>query len=136
MDWPFSEEELSEIKSKGFVVGDPGKDNLLYLLDNEGNVVTFTKGEKHHLTGQHRFRKKLEKFRKSKGILKIEEEFKLSDVSGKSCFSDLFLEFIIVKNKVNRLLIREYEDKIFRKQRWYSHVNKRKYYKEVGRRIA
>lgn len=128
-----SDEQLSEIKSKGFVVGDPGKNTLLYLLDNEGNVLTFTKGEKKHLTGQDRFRKKLEKFQRSKGILKIEEE--LCDFSSKSCFSEKFSKFVEVKNKVNRVLAREYEDKIFRKLRWYGYVNKRKYYKEVGKRI-
>jgi len=128
-----SEVELSEIRSKGFVVGDPGKDNLLVLLDNNGNVVKFTNCEKVHLTGQHRLRKKLDKFRKNKGILKIEEE--LGTVNSKSCFAYLFYEFIIVKNRVNSLLSEKYENEIFRKLRWYGHVNKKRYYKEVGRRI-
>jgi hypothetical protein len=136
-DWPYLEDlnvaEIEELKKNGYIVADPGKNNLLYLMDETGETLRFTKKERNKVTKLNDFRRKIEKFRKNKGIEKTEEV--LSLVSGKTCDVEKFKNYIRVKNDVNKKLGIIYNKEIFRKFRWYSYVNRGKYFDSIVRRI-
>lgn len=127
-----SQEELESVRKSGYLVADPGKDNLLYLSDGDQHL-RFSNSEKLYLTGQLDMRKKLERLRGEHGI--IASESRLRDVSGKWVEYGQFIKYISLKNEVNRELRELYGQEIFRRFRWYRYINRERYFEGVKRRI-
>lgn len=137
-DWKYigdlNQGELERLRSEGFLVADPGKDNLLYLLDSiSKETMKFTSREKREVTHENRFCRKIDRFRRVKGVLEVEK--KLKEVSGKSCDIKGFEKYICVKEDVSKEVRGVYEAKIFRKLRWYTHVERLKYFNSVVKKI-
>lgn len=135
-EWKYLEdltpEEVEDLKD-GFMVCDPGKKNLLYLMLEDGKKLRFTSKERHKFTKLKDFQTKIEKFRQNKGILAL--EVPLRGVCSKSSNLEGFQKYIRVKNEVNRNLGNLYNCEIFRKLKWYSYVNRERYINKIIGRI-
>ena len=135
-EWKYLEdltpEEAEDLKS-GFTVCDPGKKNLLYLMNEEGKKLRFTSKERNKFIKLKDFQTTIEKFRRNKGILALEAP--LREVCGKSSNLEGFKKYIRVKNEVNRNLGNLYNCEIFRKLKWYGYVNRERYINKIIGRI-
>lgn len=107
---------------------DPGKNpDLLYMCnydDNIDNIVylKYTTKQRLHEMGTIKHRKILQKFKKERGINKIEE--KLGEVSSKTCIFKQFIIYAKNKNEVDGQLREHYNLPFIRKMRLRSHINK------------
>lgn len=135
-EWKYLEnlatEEVKDLKG-GFMVCDHGKKNLLYLMNEEGKKLRFTSKERNKFTKLKDFQTKIEKFRRNKGIMRLEAP--LREVSGKTSSLEGFEKYIRVKNEVNRNLGNLYNSEIFRKLKWYGYVNRERYISKIIGRI-
>lgn len=135
-EWRYLEDlttdEINSVKS-GFTVCDPGKKNLLYLMNEAGGKMRLTSKERVKFTKSQDFKSKIEKFRRNKGIMRLEEP--LREVSGKSSNLEGFRKYISVKNSVNNKLGNLYNSNIFRKLKWYGYVNRERYFNTIISRI-
>ena len=59
----------------------------------------------------------------------------LINYSSKTCDFELFKEYITVKNYVNYLLFDQYQDEIFRRYKWFAHINKKRSTTKIIRKI-
>lgn len=137
-EWPYLEDvnadKLKDITSEGFLVVDPGKNNLICISDeNNQTCLHFSNSDKLSKTRQINFRRRLQNFRKQAGCLSVEKQ--LSEVSGKSCDFETFRKYVEVKNKVNGELEDIYARRIFRKFKWYSYVNRERYFTDLVNRL-
>ena len=119
-------DQTQRAKEQGYLVCDPGKRNLLYLMDNNGNKLRFSNSQKLTETHQLRFRHRLENYRDRHGISKALAT--LTRYSSKTCEVDKFKEYLKAKNRVNSQLAEQFHHQIFRKYRWYGYVNRERYY--------
>ena len=103
-------------------------------MDETGKKMRFSNREKHHKTGELTKRAKIRKFRTNNGLIELEKP--LSEVSKKSCSLEGFKNYIMVKNEVNKKIGIVYSNTIFRKLKWYSFVEKRRYFDEMLRKSA
>ena len=124
---------LKQITQPGFIVADPGKNNLLYLMSEDGTTLRFTNKEKLTKTKYYEFRNKLQKYRDLSGIAKDEKP--LTGLSSKTCTISKFVEYIKTKNEVNLVVAEKYHAQIFRQLKWRGHVNRERYYTQVSNRI-
>ena len=116
-----SDEELNLINQNvGYC--DPGKRDLLTIMDDDGNVFTYSNKQRLHDTKRLKYQKLLENHRKETGITKIENE--LSEYNSKTCTFDDFKEYILHKNAINNLLFKIFYNEKFRQYKWYSYINK------------
>ena len=125
--------DLEIVTLPGFIVADPGKNNLLYLMSEDGTTLRFTNKEKLATTKYYEFRDKLQKFRDLSGITK--DELPLKGLCSKTCTISKFVEYIKTKNRVNLAVAEKYHVKIFRQLKWRGHVNRQRYYTQVANRI-
>jgi len=128
----FDEVDESELEgTKVFI--DPGKKSLFTMLGEEpgegkkhqkGQRLSYTAKQHAFETKRFKYQKILKDYRTSRGFIGIEEI--LSNFNSKSCSLDVYKEFLEAKTMVNRVLLPEYANKIFRKYAWYSCIeNKR-----------
>ena len=119
------ESEIEELKEKmkdgNIVYVDPGKKNLLYMMNNEGKYFRYTISERLYETGRIKYRKKLQNYKSYKGISDVENE--LSGYNSKSCEENEFKKYIEKKNEVNNKLLEMYKADIFRKYKWFGFIN-------------
>ena len=66
----------------------------------------------------------IEKYKNKKEITKKENELTLINL--KTCDYELFKRNIGKKNKINKKIIKEYDEEIFKKYKWYSYINEQK----------
>jgi hypothetical protein len=115
-----SDDELDELKAQKKVAIDPGKNCLMFMVDEEGNKLKYTKMQRRSETYAKIKRIITTKMAEENGIQKIEQ--KLSQVCSKTCDYQKFLEYLTVKNKVNEELKEYYKKEILRKLRWRSYT--------------
>lgn len=119
---------LEKLKDKKIVGIDPGKEDLIYCVDN------FDKTSNKFRYSQNQVRKesKRKKFAKIQLKLKeekinnqtiIEIETELSVYNRKTLNIDKFKEYIILKNKINEILSKFYQKEIFRKLKLNGYIN-------------
>ena len=60
----------------------------------------------------------------NKTIKQIESE--LSKYNSKTCDFNEFIDYLKIKNKINRILFEQYQDKIYRKLKWNRFINTQK----------
>ena len=127
-EFPYLEElnddQLNELKNTLKVYCDPGKRNLLYMMDDNGRKLRYSNNEKLHNTKYFKYNKILENHKRKNNITIIENE--LSNYNSKSCDLNPFTNFIVKKNEINEKLYTKYEEGIFRKYKWFSYINKQK----------
>jgi hypothetical protein len=103
---------------------DPGKRSLLTMVDDNNKYLKYTNSEYLSKTKRLKYCKCIEKYKADVGIKEIESQ--LSSFNSKSCKSNIFLNFITKKLEVNSQVLDKYNDKKFRKYKWYSFINKKR----------
>jgi hypothetical protein len=113
--------ELELLKNSKKVYIDPGKKTLLHMMSDDNEVLRYTNKQRVKEVRRLKYQKTLETYKETNGI-KTEED-KLSKYNSKTVDITKFKEYITMKNKVNRILLKKYEADIFRKQNWYRYIN-------------
>lgn len=113
-------QELKQLKDYNYVGLDPGKNNLLFMIDESGNTFRYTKMQRRIETNQKKQRKVILNEIQKNNVKEIEQP--LSDTCCKSCDIDKFKNYIQVRIEVNKKLLNFYEKEIFRKLRWRNYT--------------
>ena len=117
-------EELEELNNENWVVIDPGKKTLLYMKDKTCKELKYTNRKHTRKIKRIKYQKLLQNYRNKKNISEIENELK--NYNSKSCNLEKFKTYILNKNRINNILYEEYNKEIFRKYKWYGHINRKK----------
>lgn len=113
-------EELNELKDYNKVAIDPGKNCLMYMIDEKGNTMRYTKMQRRIETYAKKKRIILMESMKENKIKEIEEP--LAQTCSLTCKYNGFIEYLKVRNTINTKLEIYYEQELFRKFRWRSHT--------------
>jgi hypothetical protein len=99
---------------------DPGKTNILAIVDNKGNTLNYTSKQRRVECGYIAKFKKFEKLKEELNI--IEEETRLSQYNSKTMDYNKYKEYITEKNKSLDLLNEKYKLEIWRKYNLKTHI--------------
>jgi hypothetical protein len=128
IEFPYLEElntmQLEELKNNNWVCVDPGKSNLLYMKNKNGITMNYTNRNHIRNTKRIKYQKLIENYKDKKHISTIENT--LSLYSCKTCDYKKFKQYIKHKNELYEILLFDYKKEIFRKYKWYSHINKKR----------
>jgi len=119
-----NDDELAIVIKLNKIYIDPGKNNILYMMDDNGTILRYTNKQRKHETHYYKYRTTILNYKKDKNIIDIETE--LSKGNSKTCNFKKFANYIILKNKVNDKLCEKYEATIFRQYKWYGFINKKR----------
>lgn len=100
---------------------DPGKNNILFIMNDDGVTFRYTISERLFETKRVKYQKSLENYKYEKCMDVLEKE--LSDFNSKECDAKKFGEYIKTKNKVDEQLKQMYEAEIFRKYKLFAYIN-------------
>ena len=127
-EFPYLEEltnsEIEELKKANKVYVDPGKRDLLYMMNDEGKIFVYSNRQHVNETKRLKYQRLLKNHKDKEHI--SEKENELKDFNSKTCNYNKFKEYILNKNKINNELMVKYQDEKFRKYKWYSFINKKK----------
>ena len=120
-----SKTKLSELSKKKIVVADPGKLNLVYMMDDQNNKLRYTckQRDTESLSKKNRIIMKNNK-EKNKNIIPAETE--LSNYLSTTVDYDKFKDFVKAKDTANEQTRNFYEDKLYRKLNWRAKTNRQK----------
>ena len=129
IEFPYLEElnneQYNNLKEKNnWVVCDPGKKCILYMMNQDGKTFKYTNKNHINKTKRLKYQKLLHNYREKKDITTIENI--LSGYNSRSCIIENFKNFINKKNELNKQLLDKYKDDIFRKYKWYGYINRKK----------
>lgn len=111
-----------QLKVMNKIYIDPGKKNLVTMIDDNEKKYKYTNKQYIHETKKIKFQNKILKFKKENNISQIEEN--ITKCNSKSCSSINFEQYIKVKNFLNEQLFEHYNNIIYNKIKWYSYINK------------
>ena len=115
---------LETFKNKKIVVVDPGKRDLMAMLDSEGEWLSYSNRQYINGTKRLKYQRLLQNLKSRMGILKIEQASKLSSYNSKTCDLEKFKEYLKIKTKLNEELFDLYTNMKFRQYKWYSFINR------------
>ena len=118
------DELKNKYKNENFVYCDPGKNNLLYMIDKNDNIMRYTNSQRIKETERLKIQDQLYKMKYRNNIIK--EETKLSGYNSKTMSTDNFKEYIKVKEELNDNLREFYSNERIRKFKWRSYINKQR----------
>ena len=118
------DEQLENFKERPIVGADPGKFNLLYLVDGEGKKLRYTAIQRRRESLSKRNRTILLSEKSKHGI--TEKESQLLEQNSKTANYDKFKTYLIAKNKLNEELSNFYQQELYRKMKWRRFVYARK----------
>ena len=113
-------EELNHLKDYNKVAIDPGKNTIMFMTDEKGNTLKYTKMQRRIDTYAKKKRQIIMKSFQENNIKEIEEP--LNKTCSMSCSYDKFIEYLNVRNRINQKLQQYYDQELFRKLRWRSHT--------------
>jgi nitrogen regulatory protein PII len=137
-----TEEEKKKYGNMILIAIDPGKSDLIYATNGDTKIVTKNGKEKHITTTfrytrrqvnaelkKDKYKKNIEKDKKNtiingKTVEKIEEE--LTKHNSKSVDVEKVKGYIKDKNKVHSELREYYQKDIYRRQKWFTYINRQK----------
>ena len=124
IEFPYIDEvDKNKLISKNIYV-DPGKRDLLTMIDDEGNRFTYSNKQRVKETKRLKYQRLIKNLKDTLKICEIENT--LSIYNSKTCDIEKFKKFIEEKNKVNEKLFKLYENEKFRQYKWYSYINKKR----------
>lgn len=123
-EFPYIDDVKKEELKGNHIFIDPGKRSLLTMVDDNNNYLKYTNSEHLNKTKRLVYSKRIEKYKEDVKIKEVENQ--LINYNSKSCISNIFLNFIIKKLEVNIQVLDKYNDKRFRKYKWYSYINKKR----------
>ena len=116
--------DLEKCKSKKIVTIDPGKSNMVFMMDKNKNKLRYTCCQRRRESLRKRCNKIILREKQKNNI--IEEETKLSYLNCKSVDYIQFKEYIIEKTKLNDKVRQFYENELYRKLKWRTWIYQRK----------
>lgn len=114
------EEELNHLKDYNKVAIDPGKNTIMFMTDENGHTLKYTKMQRRIETYAKKKRQIIMKTFEENNIKQIEEP--LNQTCSMTCDYDKFINYLKMRNKINQELQKYYEQELFRKLRWRSHT--------------
>ena len=119
-----SKEQLDTLKNRNIVGCDPGKRNLVYMMDKNGNKLQYTAPQRKRESKAKTNQRILLVERKRNGI--IQKETKLSFQNSKSVDYEKFKVYLVEKNKLNKETSEFYRKDVWRKMKFrqYSYGKK------------
>ena len=138
IEFPYLEElndtEYNKLKkTDNWIVCDPGKRDLLYMKNKEGDVLKYS--NKTHLkkTKRLKYQTLIKNYKNKNKIAEMEKE--LTSYNSKSCKFSTFTKYVRKKNTINKKLLKKYKNDIFRKYKWYGYINRKKAETDLVRSI-
>ncbi len=117
IEFPYMNEvtntELKKIKDSKKIYVDPGKTNIIYCMDDDGNSLSYSTKQRLKETKRTHNNNIKEHLRIKKGIEK--QENKVSLENSKTTDFKEFKRYIYVKNKINNMIMGHYNEEMFRK---------------------
>ena len=124
IEFPYIDEvDKKDLEGKRIFI-DPGKRDLLSIIDDEGNRFTYSNKQQVKETKRLKYQRLIKNLKDELGICKIENA--LSEYNSKTCNLTKFKKYIKKKNKVNDKLFKLYENEKFRQYKWYAFINKKR----------
>ena len=119
-----SKEQLDTLKNRNIVGCDPGKRNLVYMMDKNGNKLQYTAPQRKRESKAKTNQRILLVERKRNGI--IQKETELSFQNSKSVDYEKFKVYLVEKNKLNKETSEFYRKDVWRKMKFrqYSYGKK------------
>ena len=119
-----SPEQLTVLKPRNMVGCDPGKRNLVYMVDENGKKLQYTAPQRKRESKQKCNQRILLAEKKKHGI--IEKETHLSLQNSKSVSIDNYKIYLVEKNKLNQETTEFYKREVWRKMKFraYSYGKK------------
>lgn len=112
-----SKEEFNNLKTKKKVYIDPGKNDIVYCMDDNNNCVTYSNIRRNKETKRNHFQRIRNKI--NEPVKQLETEF--SKYSRKTYDFKEFMEYVKEKSKLNNLTRDHYSQPIFRNLRFRSY---------------
>jgi hypothetical protein len=129
-----NETEYNNLKKEdNWIVCDPGKRDLLYMKNKNGDCLRYSNKQHLKKTKRFKYQRLIQNYKNKNGISEIEKQ--LTSFNSKSCIYSTFKEYIKKKNAVNKKLLKKYEHNIFRKYKWYGFINRKKAETDLVRNI-
>ena len=122
-----------ELQGKHIFI-DPGKRDLLTMMDDNGKFFSYTNKQYLKSTKRLKYQSLLKNYKDKIGITEIEQE--LNKYNSKSCSIEKFQEYITAKLEANKKLVPLYKNLKFRKYKWYSFINKKRTEDNIVNKIA
>ena len=122
-----------ELQGKHIFI-DPGKRDLLTMMDDNGKFFSYTNKQYLKSTKRLKYQALLKNYKDKIGITEIEQE--LNKYNSKSCSIEKFQEYITAKLEANKKLVPLYKNLKFRKYKWYSFINKKRTEDNIVNTIA
>ena len=120
--------DYSALRDKTIVGIDPGKEDLIYCVDNaskDANVFRYSQNQRRKETKMKKYNNIIlgMKTNKIQGKSVIEYETELSLYNRKTLCMDKFKAYINEKNRINHILFDFYSKHLFRKLKFGRHIN-------------
>ena len=119
-----NDDDLEICKSKKIVTIDPGKSNMVFMMDKDKNKLRYTAPQRRRESLRKRNNNIILREKQKNKI--IEEETKLSSYNCKSVNYNKFKEYIKEKTKLNDKVRKFYENELYRKLKWRTWIYGRK----------
>ena len=119
-----SKEQLDTLKDRNIVGCDPGKRNLVYMMDKNGNKLQYTAPQRKRESKAKTNQRILFEEKKKYNI--IQKETQLSFQNSKSVDYEKFKKYLVEKDKLNKETIEFYKRETWRKMKFrqYSYGKK------------
>ncbi|NQV77751.1 MAG: hypothetical protein HQ490_05280, partial [Lutibacter sp.] len=118
-EFPYLDElddnKFNEMKQRKKVYIDPGKNNIIYCIDDKGQEYSYSTKKRLNETKRLKHNKIIETYRKKNGVEKLESKISLE--SGKTTNYKKFMNYLKIRNKVNSQTIDFYNELMFRNMR-------------------
>jgi len=124
-----SKKKLKELKDYELVGIDPGKRNIITMIDYTKETKNRKKliysSQQRQVECLHKHTKKIFKGKKTHKVQ--EQEDLISNTNCKSTYVKSFSEYILIKNKANKKeLLKHYSNKVYRKYKWKTYIHTQK----------
>jgi hypothetical protein len=121
-------DDYSALRDKTIVGIDPGKDDLIYCVDNaskDANVFRYSQDQRRKETKMKKYNNIIlgMKTNKIEGKTIIEYETELSHYNRKSLQITKYKEYLREKNRINHILFQFYRKELFRKLKFGKYIN-------------
>ena len=119
-----NDDDLKMCKTKKIVSIDPGKSNMVFMMDKDKNKLRYTAPQRRRESLRKRNNNIILREKQKNKI--IEEETNLSSYNCKSVNYNEFKEYIKEKTKLNDKVRGFYENELYRKLKWRTWIYGRK----------
>jgi hypothetical protein len=115
---------LEHIKDKNKIYIDPGKRDLFKMLGDNGKYFTYSGKQRRKELKQLKYRKQIEKYKKSQKIDVYET--KLGLLNPKTVRFNKFKNYIKKYMNIRKIIKEKYSSGILEKLNWFSYINKKR----------